>query len=374
MFKACLITCMMTIGCCFYASAAGSNFAVLDIPTSARLNALGGTNVALRDGDLSFALQNPALLCPQTDKMIQLGYAFIGQGLHFATALYGHNFSDNVKLEKDNPEIEKNNYFGVGLHYLDYGKMQYADEFGNQDINLTFSAKDICIDIMYARQLGEMFSVGVSLRPVYSIYEAYSSFSLGADIGGHFQTRDKQFQLGLSLQNIGWQLKGFYTDENGTQHREMLPINLALGLNYKFGHAPIRLHMTIHNMQTWAINYSMNGKETYVLKTKKGMTTDEWKLAQDNGAVMWYDMAFRHCIFGLDIVPKSERFYLSLSYNHRRRMEMRDNIDKMSLAGFALGAGIKIKMVQLGFGMSQFARNNFTYQVTLQMDINQMLK
>ena len=84
-------------------------------------------------------------------------------------------------------------------------------------------------------------------------------------------------------------------------------------------------------------------------------------------------MLFRHTIFSIEIVPKSERFYIALSYNHRRRAEL-NLIDQRSLAGFSLGAGVRIKQARLGFAMSQLTKSNFSYQVGLTLDINSLLK
>lgn len=345
-----------------YVGSGSSVFTFLGLPVSSRLNALGGANVSIRDGDVSMAMCNPALLGNMTDKVLQLNYSYYLPGTMFGSVLYGHNFGRS-KVEKPytgNGQPDKPNYFAVGIHYLDYGRMEYADGFGNLTGG-TFTAKDILIDVMYARQLGEMFSVGITLKPVYSIYEAYHSFALGADVGAHFQTRDSTFQLGLSLQNIGWQLKGFYSDEGGSNH-EMLPINLQLGWSYRFAHAPIRLSMTIHNMQQWNLGYEYTNIATSTL-TGEPLSTK----------VQWYDMMFRHTIFAIDIIPKSERFYLTVSYNHRRRAEM-NLADQRSIAGFAFGAGVRIYKFRLGFAMSQLTKSNFSYQVGLSLDINSMLK
>ena len=255
---------------------------------------------------------------------------------------------------------EKPNYFAVGIHYLDYGKMKYADENGNLTGG-TFGARDILIDVMYARQLGPMFKVGVTLKPVYSIYEHYSSFAIGADVGAHFQLPDSTFSMGLVLANIGWQLKGFYSDEGGSNH-EMLPLNLQLGLTYRVKHAPLRFHMQIHNMQTWYLNYEWTSLD-------KSPTTGD--IIPHN--VKWYDMMFRHTIWSIEVVPKSERFYIALSYNHRRRAEL-NLTDQKSLAGFALGAGVRIKQVRVGFAISQLTKSNFSYQAGLTLDINSLLK
>ena len=328
-----LLCLMITLPLSAQIKGAGSGvFHFLNLPASSRLNALGGENVSISDDDISMAFINPALLTAHTDKVLQLNYAYYLAGTMFGSAMYGHNYRDN--------------YFGAAVHYLDYGKMSYADENGNL-LGTTFTAKDICVNLMYARQLGPLFRVGATLKPIFSVYEQYTSFAMGADIGGHFQTADSTFQMGLALRNVGWQLKSFYEEDFG-QHTEMLPLNLELGLSYRLAHAPLRFSLTAHNLQCWDI--APAGEE-----------------------VKWYDMLFRHTIWAVDIVPKSNKFYLTLSYNHRRQAEM--NLTEVrSLAGFAFGAGIKIYKFRLGFAMSQYTKSNFTYQVSLSTDINSFLK
>lgn len=315
-----------------YKGAGSSVFHFLNLPASSRLNALGGENVSIADDDISMAFINPALLTSHTDKVLQLNYAYYLAGSMFGSAMYGHNYQDN--------------YFAVGVHYLDYGKMDYADEMGNL-LGATFGAKDICINLMYARQLGPLFRIGATLKPIFSIYESYTSFAMGADVGGHFQTADSIFQMGLALRNVGWQLKAFYEEDFG-QHTEMLPLNLELGLSLRLPHAPLRFSMTAHNLQRWDI--APQGEE-----------------------VKWYDMLFRHTIWAVDIVPKSEKFYLTASYNHRRQAEMTLK-DVRSLAGLSFGVGMKLYKFRLGFALSQFTKSNMTYQVSLSTDINSFLK
>lgn len=337
-------------------SGAGSSvFNFLNLPASSRLNALGGENVAIADDDISMAFINPALLTGQTDNVLQLNYAYYLAGTMFGSAMYGHNFGRS-KIEKPysgDGEPDKPNYFAVGVHYLDYGKMQYADEDGNLQGG-TFTAKDICINAMYARQLGPYFTVGVTLKPIYSIYESYHSFALGADVGGHYQMADSSLQVGLALRNIGWQMKAFYSEEEG-QHTEMLPLNLEMGISYRLKHAPLRFSLTIHNMQKWDISAD-NESSTSTSKAKAG-----------------FDMAFRHTIWALDIVPKSNKFYVTISYNHRLHQEMK-LADAFSLAGFAAGVGVNIYKFRLGFAVSQYSRSNLTYQVSLSTDINSFLR
>ena len=358
-----IVACLLSLSSIAQVSNAGrSVFSFMSLPASSRLNALGGSNVSLSDGDISAGMCNPALLHNETHMVLQLNYSYYLPGTMFGSVLYGHNFGEAKGLRPadatDAPD--KPNYFAVGLHYLDYGSMQYADENGN----LTggkFGARDILIDVMYARQLHPCWKIGVTLKPVYSIYESYSSFAIGADVGAHFQTPDSSFQMGLVLQNIGWQLKGFYSQEGGSNH-EMLPLNLQLGLTYRVKHAPLRFHLQIHNMQTWYLNYEWTSLD-------KSPTTGDIL----NHDIPWYDMLFRHTIWSVEIVPKSERFYIALSYNHRRRAEL-NLIDQRSLAGFALGAGVRIKQVRVGFAVSQLTKSNFSYQAGITLDINSLMK
>ncbi len=350
-----------------YVGSGSATFAFLDLPVSSRQNALGGENISIRDGELSSAFANPALLGSLTHNILQLGYAYYGTN-HFGSVMYGFAFGNqgaqmsrgDIKAP-DASALPRNgafsggadNFIAVGVHYLDYGSMPYALSDGTRT-GVSFGARDILLEAAYARQLGPMFTIGVALKPIMSFYESYSSFALGADIGGHFQMKDSTLQIGIALKNIGWQLKGFYSDESG-QKLEMLPINLELGINYRVKHAPLRFSLTIHNLQRWDLSYSRLNE------------TEEVK------PVGWFDMMMRHTIWAIDIVPKSEKFYFTLSYNHRRRQEFYLQ-DQRSLAGFAAGVGVRIKMVRLGFAMSQMSKQNFTYQASFALDVNSLMK
>ncbi len=313
-------------------------FQFLNLPVSSRLAALGGTNVSISDSDLNFSLQNPALLTAGTHNMISFNYSLYLADIMYGSAIYGHNY--------------KNNYFAAGIHYIDYGTFDGMDEVGNP--TGTFTAKDFSMNLIYARHLNEMFTVGATLKPIYSAYERYSSFALAADIGAHFQTTNKLFSMGLVFRNMGVQLKGYYDHIDGTQHREPLPFDIQLGMSGKFKHAPIRLSMTLNNLHRWDLSY----QETNQPESHFG--TDE---QEPKKAAQFFDMAFRHAIFAVDISP-TKNMYLTVSYNHRRRMEMAMENFK-SISGFAFGAGIKIYKFHVGFGMSQLQQGHSAYQFSL---------
>lgn len=315
----------------------------LDLPVSSRMAAVGGTNVSLRDNDVNFAFMNPALLTEETHGVIGLNMASYLSDIKFGSAVYGHNFG----------EI---NYMSFGVQYVDLGKFKGYDELGNYTED--FTAKDIALYISYARPLSEYITVGTTFKPIFSAYERYSSFGIAFDAGINY-SKDL-FSAGLVFRNMGAQLKGYYPDEQG-QHREPLPFDIQLGVSKKFAHAPIRISGTLNNLNRWDV-------ATYQSTTNTTTNLDGTTVVKE---VKPLDMAFRHLVLGVELVP-TDNFYVALGYNHRRHQEMTMEGFK-SLAGFSMGAGIKLYKFHVGFGMTQFQVGNFAYQFSISTNLNEFV-
>lgn len=311
----------------------------LDLPVSSRMAAIGGMNVSLRDNDVNFAFMNPALLTGETHGVIGLNMANYLADIKFGSAVYGHNFGEN-------------NFTSFGVQYVDLGKFEGYDELGN--FTEDFTAKDIALYMSYARRLDDYFTVGATFKPIFSSYERYTSFGIAFDAGINY-SRDL-FSAGLVFRNMGAQLKAYYPDEQG-QHREPLPFDIQLGVSKKFVHAPIRISGTLNNLNRW----NVAGYQTDKTTTNLDGTTEEKKVKP-------VDMAFRHVVLGVELVP-SDNFYIALGYNHRRNQEMTMEGFK-SLAGFSAGAGLKLYKFHVGFGLTQFQVGNFAYQFSFSTDLN----
>jgi len=314
----------------------------LDLPVSSRLAAMGGTNVSLRDNDLNFAFQNPALLTDETHNVLGLNMANYLADIQFGSMVYGRNFG-------------KKNFLAFGIQYVDYGTFKETTEL-NQIIG-EFTAKDFAISLIYARPLTRKVSVGATLKPVYSVYERYTSFGLAMDAGVSYNDSAHLFSAGLVFRNFGTQLKGYYSDEDG-QHLEPLPFDIQLGITQKLAHAPLRFSLTLHDLQRWNFNYQSTNK-----KTESLTSTDE------NTKIGNIDMAFRHAIVGVEFIP-SKNFYLTAAYNHRRHQEMSMTGFK-SMSGFSFGGGIKLYKFHVGFGMSPFQVGNYSYQFSISTSLNE---
>jgi len=327
----------------FLFSQAGSSiYQFLDLPISSRLAALGGTNVSLRDNDINFAFQNPALLTSDAHNMIGLNMANYLSDVKFGSAVYARTFGCD-------------NSFAIGMQYVDYGSFMGYNEIN--DSTAAFGAKDYALNLIYSRPINEKISVGATLKPIYSAFENYTSFGLAMDAGVNYNDSASLFSAGLVFRNVGKQLKGYYSDEDG-QHLEPLPFNIQLGITKKFLHAPLRFSFTLHNLQHWDLSYRSTNQPAQTL----GETTS-------SNAISKIDMAFRHAIIAMEFVP-SKKFYLSAAYNHRRHKEMSMPGFK-SMVGFSFGGGIKVSKFQVGFGMTQFQVGNYAYQFSISTLLNE---
>ena len=326
--------------CQLNAQIGNSVYGFLNLPASSRLAALGGSNVSLSDGDASFAFRNPAILNDETVNMIGLNMANYLADINFGTGIYSFKY--------------RNHYFSAGMQYVDYGSFDGRDEVDLQ--TGLFTAKDMAMYLTYAYPVNKYFTLGITTKPVLSIFEAYTSWGLAWDAGVHYNDEANLFSAGLVFRNAGFHFKGYYSDENG-QHRESLPFGIELGASKKLTHAPFRFSLTLHDLQRWNLDYY-----TTVKKPSNDATAA-------NKKPNFFDMAFRHAIVAVEFVP-SQTVYLTAAYNHRRYQEMQ--IDGLrNSTGFSFGGGIKIYKFQVGFGLTQFQVGNYSYQFSISTSLSE---
>ncbi|MFV0392221.1 MAG: type IX secretion system protein PorQ [Paludibacteraceae bacterium] len=341
--KILLAALLISVSISSFSQAGRGVYRFVELPVSSRAAAVGGYNVSMRDNDVNFALMNPALLTQETGGVIGLNMANYLAGIKFGSAIYGHT-------------INEENLLSIGVQYIDYGKFSGYDEYGLYTED--FTAKDMALYVSYARPLNDFFTVGATLKPIFSAYERYTSFGVAMDLGINYSA--ELFSAGLVVKNAGVQLKGYYVDDDG-QHRESLPFDIQLGITKKFEHAPLRLSFTAHNLHSWNL-------ASYQTKNNT-QTSLDGTVTEKN--VSFIDMAFRHLVIGIDFIP-SENFYVSAGYNHRRNREMTMEGFK-SLAGFSFGAGVKLYKFQVGFGMTQFQAGHNAYQFSISTNLNEFV-
>lgn len=314
-------------------------FAFLNLPTGARQAAFGGSNISICDGDLNFAFANPALLSERSHNFLGLNYTNQFNDVNIGSAIYGRNFG-------------KSNFTAYGVHYVDYGKFLGTTE--TDDFTGYFTAKDMAFSGMYTRRLSPGWTVGATFKMIWSIYERYHSVGCAFDLGISYHNEKALFSAGLVVRNLGFQFKGYYSLD-GKQHHETLPIDLQIGISQKLPKAPLRFSLTLHNMQTWNLDYGRN------------LDIDD-PMAGKTRAARGADMFFRHTIWAVEILPM-KNMYIVASYNHRRHREMAVK-GRKSVAGFAFGAGLKVYKFNIGFSVVPFQTGSLGYNVTFSTNLS----
>ncbi len=333
------LLCFSILGFC------GSHDAVykfLNLPNSAEVAALGGTNVSLQNKDVNLIYQNPALLSSSMNKNIGINYTNYISNIGYGSLVYAQ-------------DIDSLSHWAASLNYLSYGSF---DGYTEEEIPTgTFSAGDVCLNLTYSRRLAKRIVAGISLKPVYSYIEDYNSFGLAVDVGGNYYDPEHDFSVGLVVKNFGVQFTGYHS-EDGSQHRERMPWDIQIGVTKRLAHAPLRFSLTYVNLNRWDLSYH-----------KKVSSTSSSSLPEsDDHKIGWGDMLFRHLIIGAEFIP-SKNFNIVAAYNHRRSREFALE-DARSINGFSFGVGFRVYKFNLGAAYAQYAASGNTISISLSTSLD----
>lgn len=287
---------------------AGSSFQFLQLPISSHAAALGGDNTSIVEDDITLAFHNPALLANASGNTLNLNYMSYLQRTYVASAAYNMHVGERSEL-------------AFGAHYLNFGSMKNTDAEGNVIGN--FSAKDMALMTMYSFDFTDRISGGVTGKFIYSNYEQVYSLALGVDLGLNYYNPEALFSASIVVRNLGGQVKTY----DGIH--EPIPFNLLVGFSKELAHAPIRLSLTLTDLDKWQASDFYNSYD------------DSWK-----------DILLKHFIIGADILP-TPNTYVSVGYNFLLRSELK-NSAKRSLEGFSIGAGLNVNRIKIGVSYGKY--------------------
>lgn len=150
-----LLFIVVTMGASAQVTGGRYAMAFLRMPNSPHVSALGGINVANPENDISFALQNPALMRGALHNQIGLNYNNYYAGIKVINLNYGYHV----------PQIKTS--FALGVQYLNYGNFVQTDFFGNTLGD--FKAHDFAVTMAASRQYKERWRYGAAIM----IYDTY---------------------------------------------------------------------------------------------------------------------------------------------------------------------------------------------------------
>lgn len=292
-----------------HAQESGSVFNFLSVSSSAHANAIGGRNISLIEDDASLALQNPALLASTSDNSINLNFVTYMQGSKMGSAAF-------TKIASERGT------WGVAAQFLGHGKMTETLETG--EVIGEMSALDMALSGMFSYELSSHWVGGVAGKFVYSKYGPYNAVGLGVDLALNYYNAAKDFSMSLVAANLGGQVKAF-----GDVH-ERLPFNLQWGFTQGIAHAPIRISVTLTDLNHWEKDYYYNPE----------------------GESSFGRILMNHFNIGADILP-TKNIYVGIGYNFRRASELKA-AGSSHAAGLTAGAGITLKKFKLGVAYAKY--------------------
>ncbi len=201
----------------------------LTVSPDARSGAIGDAGVAL-SSDKNANFWNPSKLAfIETNDQISLSYSpwlrRLVPDINLAYLSYAHKLDDR-------------NTIGASLKYFNLGKIQLVDI--NQQDQGTYTPNEFAFDVTFARKFGENFSLGTSLRYIYSNLsngsissgqQSKAGQAVAADVSLFYKNptqlfgSDDLFAVGLNISNIGSKIS--YTE---TGQKYFLPTNLKVGV------------------------------------------------------------------------------------------------------------------------------------------------
>jgi len=298
----------------------------LNLSPSARVTALGGALISVKDDDAALIHENPGVLNPLQHNQLTASHQFHLAGIQ-------HGFFDYARhIEAWDMTLH------AGMQYVNYGEFDSANEAGN--ITGTFKANEYAFNIGAGKQLYEKLSVGANLKLINSQFASYNSSGGALDLGAYYQDTSSLFSIGFVIKNAGIQFTK-YEDE-----REVLPFDMQIGISQKLRHLPFRFTITYHNLHRWNILYDDPNAEESVsfFDQEEANVRGIWSVRVDN--------FFRHLSFsGEFLLGQKENFRMRIGYHHQRRKELKvDNF--RSLSGFSGGIGMKINRFRIDYGHS----------------------
>ncbi|MEJ1238487.1 type IX secretion system protein PorQ [Chryseolinea sp. T2] len=306
------------------------SFEFLQVPSAARLSALGNINVSLSDRDVNFVQFNPALNSDSLGGVAAVNYQFYVAGIGNSSVKYVHNF-DRVGA------------VSFGVQHLSYGTIKSYDASGNEIGD--FKAGESAITISKSHQLGN-FRLGVTTTFAFSNLAGFRASAALVNVGGLFIHPNRRLTIGMSVTNLGFMM----SDYSGTSDTR-LPLNVQLGTTFKPEHLPVRFSITA---------WRLTDPEAY------------YDSASNASRPSTFDQVLRHLNFAAEVLLH-RNVDLLVGYNHGMHQELKLN-NGGGGAGITFGFSVHIRSFEFTFSRSAFVAGQAGYALSLSQNMNKLLR
>jgi len=302
-----------------FAQTGGDNvYEFLNLTCSGLVSSLGGSNVSVPDDNLNMAFHNPSLLSPAMKNNVALNYVNYFAGINYGMVLWS-------------PVSGRKGNLATGLTYLSYGAFTGSDASGN--LTGTFGASEYSFSAIWSFSIDSSFSAGISLKPVISHLERYTSLGIAADLGLSWHSGDRLLSAGLVIRNTGYQI----TTYAGEKRKEP-PFEIMAGATARLAHAPLRFSLTLRHLEKPDLTYDYRN--------------DSPDTQQGNNSGNFTENLLRHIILGAELFPH-KNLSISGGYNFQRRGELQTEA-KAGGAGLSWGFGFNTSTMRIEFGRASY--------------------
>lgn len=329
MRKLCLILLgIVATGNCLAQFGGRNSYEFLNVPSNARLAALGGVNVSLANRDVNFFFSNPALVTDSLAGFASMGYTFYVGDIGQATFSYAHAF-------------DRLGTIAFGVQHLSYGEINGYDPSG-AEIG-TYKSGETALVVSKSHTVS-VFTFGVNLKGVFSSIAGYRSGAILLDLGGTFKHPAHDFTVGLAIKNFGFVLSE-YSESSDTK----IPFDVQAGITFKPEHMPVRFSLT-----AWNLAYPGDAYDA----------PDDTE--DDRGTI---SKIMQHINFGAEILLHKNVNVL-LGYNVLKQTEFKTDSQG---SGITFGAVLKIKAFDISFSRSGYSVSHAAYGFTVAANLNRMI-
>ncbi len=318
------------------------SFDFLNMPTHARLWALGGANVSAQNKDPHLFVSNPSLL----NDSISNNHLAINV-LNYVADISQTNLAFAFKTAKTG-------LWGLSMQYLNYGKIQGYDLTGAA--TNAFQNREWALGI--SRSLSsQTYRMGATLKIAGSNIGQQNASGLFMDIGGAFVHPAHDLIVGISFRNIGFLFNNYLPTSTYT-----MPFEAQIGASYKAARMPLRFSLTAQQI----------GRSS----TSADDPTAPRQL-NNNGLPIVKEITgtqrlIRHFVVGAELIL-NKNLQANLAYNFLRRREMLVS-QRPGTVGLSCGVNYRFRAIQLGAAWSVLHIGETGFNFSLNIDGRYLLK
>ena len=293
-------------------------FDLVRLDPSTRSTALAGAADALSGDDPAALYTNPALLSPEMERQLALGYLDHLAGIRAGFATYARTL----------PRVGR---VALGVRYLSYGELEGAAPDGSS--TGTFGASEAAVTATYAYDVSERFRVGASGHALFSTLDDASGQALTADLGAAYHVPSQLLTVTAALRHVGT-----VTSSLG-ETADVLPLDLRVGVAKELRYLPLTVSVSGFDLQS--------------------MSAPEGDSALDE--------ALRHVAAGGELRLGSA-LALRAGYHPGRAEDLRTG-GRLDLAGVSAGFGIDTRRVDLDYAYTGWSDFGGLHQFGVQVGL-----